>query len=93
MVTERSTVWRGGIIIAVVALGAGAFACTRQQLPAADTDTPKTLIATGWIDATATLDPATTPIYAGDAPLKFEFLTYSPNLERTGNPAETGGTA
>lgn len=74
MVTERSTVWRGGIIIAVVALGAGAFACTRQQLPAADTDTPKTLIATGWIDATATLDPATTPIYAGDAPLKFEFL-------------------
>jgi len=28
----------------------------------------------GWIDATATLDPATTPIYAGDAPMKFEFL-------------------
>ncbi len=74
MVTERSSVWRGRIIIAVVALAAGVLACTRQQLPAADTDTPKTLIATGWIDATATLDPATTPIYAGDAPLKFEFL-------------------
>ena len=28
----------------------------------------------GWIDATATLDPGTTPIYAGDAPMKFEFL-------------------
>jgi arylformamidase len=28
----------------------------------------------GWIDATATLDPSTTPIYAGDAPMKFEFL-------------------
>ena len=28
----------------------------------------------GWIDATATLDPATTPIYAGDAPMKFDFL-------------------
>jgi arylformamidase len=27
-----------------------------------------------WIDATATLDPATTPIYEGDAPLKFDFL-------------------
>jgi arylformamidase len=27
-----------------------------------------------WIDATATLDPATTPIYAGDAPMKFDFL-------------------
>ena len=32
-------------------------------------------IAAGdWIDATATLDPATTPIYAGDAPMKFDFL-------------------
>ena len=30
--------------------------------------------AGNWIDATATLDPATTPIYAGDAPMKFEFL-------------------
>ena len=32
------------------------------------------LPATGWIDATATLDPATTPVYAGDAPMKFDFL-------------------
>lgn len=28
----------------------------------------------GWIDATATLDPATTPVYEGDAPMKFDFL-------------------
>src|SRR5512142_349703 len=28
----------------------------------------------GWIDATATLDSATTPVYAGDAPMKFDFL-------------------
>jgi arylformamidase len=27
-----------------------------------------------WVDVTATLDPARTPIYAGDAPMKFEFL-------------------
>jgi arylformamidase len=27
-----------------------------------------------WIDATATLDPATTPVYEGDAPMKFDFL-------------------
>jgi arylformamidase len=74
MGTERGSVWRGRIITAVVALGGGALACTPQQLPAPDTGTPRTLIATGWIDATATLDPATTPIYAGDAPLKFEFL-------------------
>ena len=27
-----------------------------------------------WIDVTATLDPARTPVYEGDAPLKFDFL-------------------
>src|SRR5436190_210975 len=32
------------------------------------------LSAEGWIDVTATLDPARTPIYEGDAPLKFDFL-------------------
>src|SRR4029077_713038 len=32
------------------------------------------LSAQGWIDATATLDPAHTPVYEGDAPLKFDFL-------------------
>jgi len=32
------------------------------------------LSAQGWIDATATLDPARTPVYAGDAPMKFDFL-------------------
>jgi arylformamidase len=32
------------------------------------------LISDGWIDVTATLDPATTPVYEGDAPMKFEFL-------------------
>jgi arylformamidase len=74
MGTERSSVWHGRIITAVALLGGLALACTSQQLPAPDTGTPRTLIATGWIDATATLDPATTPIYAGDAPLKFEFL-------------------
>jgi len=32
------------------------------------------LTARGWIDATATLDPARTPVYEGDAPMKFDFL-------------------
>jgi arylformamidase len=32
------------------------------------------IAASGWIDATATLDPATTPVYEGDAPMKFDFL-------------------
>ena len=30
--------------------------------------------AGGWLDATVTLDPATTPVYEGDAPMRFEFL-------------------
>lgn len=30
--------------------------------------------STGWIDVSATLDTATTPIYEGDAPMHFEFL-------------------
>jgi GntP family gluconate:H+ symporter len=32
------------------------------------------LTSQGWVDVTATLDPATTPVYAGDAPMKFDFL-------------------
>src|SRR5216117_2708260 len=32
------------------------------------------LSARGWVDITASLDPATTPVYAGDAPLKVDFL-------------------
>ena len=32
------------------------------------------LSAQGWIDVTATLDPARTPIYEGDAPMRFVFL-------------------
>ncbi len=35
---------------------------------------PWALMSSGWIDATATLDPATTPVYQGNAPLKFEFV-------------------
>jgi arylformamidase len=30
--------------------------------------------AGNWIDVTATLDPVTTPVYEGDAPMKFDFL-------------------
>ena len=32
------------------------------------------LAGDGWLDATATLDPLTTPVYEGDAPMKFDFL-------------------
>ena len=51
-----------GSRITVIALAV--FACqARAEPPVAE-----------WIDATATLDSATTPVYAGDAPMSFTFL-------------------
>ena len=47
--------------------------CTSSQQPGTR-DTQETLATTGWLDVTAALDPATTPIYEGDAPMKFDFL-------------------
>jgi arylformamidase len=58
----------GGPAIVALALG-----CTAQPQGKSSGSTDA-LPATGWIDATATLDPATTPVYAGDAPMKFDFL-------------------
>ncbi len=63
--------WTCWTIAAVVV---GTVACTPRQQPAARVATPEALMSSGWIDATATLDPATTPVYEGNAPLKFEFL-------------------
>jgi len=68
-IDRTSTCWT---IAAVAALGA--VACTPQQEEASRVATPEALMSNGWIDATATLDPATTPVYEGDAPMKFEFL-------------------
>jgi arylformamidase len=69
MTTERSNIWRGWGIAVVAALSA--LACTTRQQPATSVTTST---STGWIDVTATLDPATTPVYEGDAPMRFEFL-------------------
>ncbi len=57
---------------AIAAVVLGGFACDQQSAPpaaAGDALTPGP-----WIDVTATLDPATTPVYEGDAPMSFEFL-------------------
>jgi arylformamidase len=70
MRTKRSSIWRGSSIVALAILVT--FACaTRQQRVTSLTTLPMT---TGWIDVTATLDPATTPVYEGDAPMTFQFL-------------------
>src|SRR5215210_2213251 len=61
-------VWTIGAVAAL-----GAWASTTEPMSAS-------FLATGaeksnaWVDATATLDPATTPVYEGDAPMKFTFL-------------------
>jgi arylformamidase len=52
---------------------AGAIACATPPRSGMDLAT-SSLPTSGWIDATATLDPATTPVYEGDAPMKFDFL-------------------
>ena len=57
------------IIISAVAL-----ACAAEPRSDASLATAGAIPSTGWLDATATLDPATTPVYAGDAPMKFDFL-------------------
>src|SRR5437763_10299453 len=62
-----------GLAVAVGgALGLLGFAPHAQGAPG--TIATRELSAQGWIDVTATLDPARTPVYAGDAPLKFDFL-------------------
>src|SRR5256714_9490444 len=60
--------------IAVVAAFANACAARPQPAAKSSAGNVDAVPATGWIDATATLDPRTTPVYAGDAPLKFDFL-------------------
>ena len=58
--------------IAVTAMGLlGTFACAPRS--ASSIATENASISGGWTDVSATLDPATTPVYEGNAPLVFEF--------------------
>jgi arylformamidase len=57
---------------ALVALGCSAPEKSGVESPAVVA--PAQFDASGWVDATASLDPATTPVYEGDAPMKFDFL-------------------
>jgi arylformamidase len=54
---------------AIVGLMLAMAACA----PSRRIDSP-TPASAAWIDVTATLDPATTPVYEGDAPMRFDFL-------------------
>ena len=57
-----------------LAVALGLLACAPREQGAPDSTATGELSAQGWIDVTATLDPARTPVYEGDAPLKFDFL-------------------
>lgn len=66
----RTRTWVAGALIVMAA----AAACTQQEPAATREPRSVALPSSGWIDVTATLDPATTPVYEGDAPMKFEYL-------------------
>ena len=68
MQTGRGRTVGGRTIAAGVALAL--LACASPPRGAAVV----TAAGAGWTDATATLDPATTPVYEGDAPMTFTFL-------------------
>lgn len=57
-----------------MAAALGLAACSARDLDAPDTATMRELSSGEWIDVSATLDPAKTPVYEGDAPMKFDFL-------------------
>src|ERR1700674_2717625 len=68
---RTNTGWISRTIAAAAVLGALAWTPQpRSSSRVAVVDA----MSDGWMDATATLDPATTPVYEGDAPMKFEFL-------------------
>jgi len=68
--TDRQILRRSSITV----IAAVAMACAAEPQAKSSSDNTGVLSADGWFDATATLDPATTPVYAGDAPMKFDFL-------------------
>ena len=66
MTTERRSTSHAWIFVTFAAAGSGIMAFTPQRTTATQ--------SAAWIDVTATLDPATTPVYDGNSPLRFEFL-------------------
>jgi len=68
----RKRIWISWIVAPAAGLVAMAFIA--QPPSSLLATTAEAAAINPWIDATATLDPATTPVYEGDAPMSFEFL-------------------
>jgi len=66
---------RVALVSITAAIAFGLSACEAREQARSDTSAIQEL-STGWIDVTATLDPAKTPVYEGDAPMKFDFLRH-----------------
>ncbi len=71
MRTRKTLMWATAVPVAAIL---SAVAWTPQHHTPSPIAKPGALKSSGWIDATATLDPGTTPVYEGDAPMNFEFL-------------------
>jgi len=70
--TQPRGVWHVGFIVLALVAGDGrSVLAQRASARGVATNTPP---AADWIDATATLDPAKTPVYEGNAPLAFRFM-------------------
>src|SRR6202165_403288 len=68
---RKNSTWISWTIAAAALV---ALARTPEREAASWVATADAAIPNKWIDATATLDPATTPVYEGDAPMKLYFL-------------------
>jgi arylformamidase len=68
---RKNSTWISWTIAAAALM---ALARTPEREAASWVATADAAVPNKWIDATATLDPATTPVYEGDAPMKFDFL-------------------
>ena len=72
MGTHRRSRRRGWLVAVAAALGA--VVCTPRQQAVAPAATSAVPQDAEWVDVSAALDPATTPVYEGDAPMAFRFL-------------------
>ena len=78
---RRHEAWAMPCITAAVVVGSMACAaqekCVQPAAPAEQSGpaaASRELSAEGWIDVSAGRDPKKTPVYEGDAPMKFDFL-------------------
>ena len=63
-----------GTVAGACAVALVLLACCAREEGVTRTTASHELSSEGWIDVTAALDPAKTPVYEGDAPMKFDFL-------------------